>query len=130
MPRSPRFLYLPLEAHGLVPDVLRPDRAYRRRAAPVLVLRFTASGLLAMNPRTAIRQAATKRSSDMWKTILATDMERGMMLDDDRFPHVMHIGHLRVGPKWVTAWSFHPDAGVYPNTPYKVRVNDSVRILT
>jgi transposase-like protein len=29
----------------------------------VLVLRFTASGLLAMNPRTAIRQAATGRHS-------------------------------------------------------------------
>lgn len=61
-------------------------------------------------------------------TIPATQLELGMILDDDRFAYAMEIGHLTVGPKWVTARAFHPLAPVAPNPAYRVAVGDTVSV--
>jgi hypothetical protein len=48
----------------------------------------------------------------------------GMVINDERFRHVMKVGHVTIGPKWVTARSFHPDANVYPKTAYRFARGD------
>jgi hypothetical protein len=84
----------------------------------------------AQQRRRAMETNARRRKAVVppWRMIPASQLERGMILDDERFRFVMDIGHVRIGSKWVTAWSFHPDARVYPNTPYKLRVTELVRI--
>ena len=60
----------------------------------------------------------------------ARDLVVGLVVDDERFPHVVPVGYAKVGRKWVTFRAFHPDAPVYPNPPRRVPVNGTVRVET
>lgn len=51
----------------------------------------------------------------MSTTVPAESLAPGMLVDDERLPAVLLVGHVRIGPKWVTAWAFHPEAHVSPN---------------
>lgn len=52
----------------------------------------------------------------------------GAIVDDERFPHVVQVGHVVIGTKWVTFRAFHPAARVFPNTPRRVRRGETVRV--
>jgi hypothetical protein len=64
----------------------------------------------------------------MKRTIPATDLQVGMLIDDERFRHVMKVGWLLHGRKFVTARAFHPEARVYPNTPFRFLLDDTVQV--
>lgn len=62
------------------------------------------------------------------RIIPAEALRPGMRLDDERFAHVMDVGHVTIGPRWVTARAFHPHAHVYPKTAYRIARGDTCRI--
>lgn len=62
------------------------------------------------------------------EVIPAIELERGCIIDDERFPHVMVVGHLTIGRKWVTARSFHPESHVSPNPAYRIAIGDTVQV--
>lgn len=64
------------------------------------------------------------------RTIPAENLEPGHVIDDERFRCVMLVRHVVIGPKWVRAWAFHPEANVRPNTPCRIRRGDIVTITS
>lgn len=80
--------------------------------------------ILAARSAASDRKGGTRRES-----VPVESLRPGMEIDDERFRYVMRVGHVVVGPKWVTARAWHPDARVCPNTPYRLRRGDTVRVL-
>lgn len=58
----------------------------------------------------------------------AVQVTPGMLVDDERFPTVLLVGHVTIGRIWVTLRAFHPEAHVSPNPPRRLSVNESVRV--
>lgn len=64
----------------------------------------------------------------MKKDIAVEAVVVGMLINDERFPHVMKVGHIGTGPKWFSFRSFHPDANIHPNSPIRIRRGDTVTV--
>lgn len=62
------------------------------------------------------------------QAVAAERVRVGDVLTDERWSTVLRVGHVTIGPKWVTFRAFHPEAHVYPNTPRRVRRGELVDV--
>lgn len=80
---------------------------------------------------TKAEQAAARAAfyEAKYRDVPVEELAVGMTIDDeDRNVFLADIGHVAVGPNWVTARAWHPKARVYPNPPRRFRRGTTVRI--
>lgn len=60
--------------------------------------------------------------------IPAEKLALGMVVNDERYSCVIEVGHITVGPKWVTVRAFHPEANVWPKSAQRFQRGSTVTV--